>query len=132
MTGLFDDIRRGFARLLLVAMLGVAAVATTARAQVPDSRFADVNGTRIHYLVAGKGEPIILLHGFAQTNHMWRPLIAELAKTNLVIAPDLRGFGRSAKPPKGYDKKTMAQDIHALAAIARASSASGSSDTTSG
>jgi pimeloyl-ACP methyl ester carboxylesterase len=46
---------------------------------------------------------------------MWRPLIAELAKTRTVIAPDLRGFGRSAKLPSGYDKKTMAQDIHALA-----------------
>jgi pimeloyl-ACP methyl ester carboxylesterase len=80
------------------------------------SRDADVNGVRMSYLVAGNGEPVILLHGFAQTSHMWRPLIAELAKTNLVIAPDLRGFGQSAKPPKGYDKKIMAQDIHALAA----------------
>jgi pimeloyl-ACP methyl ester carboxylesterase len=47
---------------------------------------------------------------------MWRPLIAELAKTRTVIAPDLRGFGQSAKQPSGYDKKTMAQDIRALAA----------------
>jgi pimeloyl-ACP methyl ester carboxylesterase len=47
---------------------------------------------------------------------MWRPLIAQLAKTNTVIAPDLRGFGQSGKPAQGYDKKTMAQDIHALAA----------------
>ena len=70
----------------------------------------------MHYLTAGKGEPIILLHGYAQTSHMWRPLIAELARTHTVIAPDLRGFGQSAKPPQGYDKKTMAQDIHALAA----------------
>ena len=62
---------------------------------------------------------------------MWRPLIAELAKTHTVIAPDLRGFGDSAKPESGYDKKTMAQDIHALAAIARARSASASSATTS-
>src|SRR5712691_1345831 len=85
-------------------------------AQAPKSRFADVNGTRIHYLVAGKGEPILLFHGYAQNSHMWRPLIGELAKTNLVIAPDLRGFGRSAKPAGGYDKKSMAQDIHALAA----------------
>ncbi len=84
-------------------------------AQAPKSRFADVNGTRIHYLVAGKGEPILLFHGYAQNSHMWRPLIGELAKTNLVIAPDLRGFGRSAKPAGGYDKKTMAQDMRALA-----------------
>src|SRR6478735_751040 len=79
------------------------------------SRFAKVNGIRLHYLAAGAGEPVILLHGYAQNSHMWRPLIAELAKTNTVIAPDLRGFGDSEKPEGGYDKKTMAQDIHALA-----------------
>jgi len=79
------------------------------------SRFAKVNGIRLHYLAAGAGEPVILLHGYAQNSHMWRPLIAELAKTRTVIAPDLRGFGQSAKPAGGYDKKSMAQDIHALA-----------------
>ena len=81
-----------------------------------ESRFADVNGTRLHYLAAGRGEPVYLLHGYAQTSHMWRPLIAELAKTRAVVAPDLRGIGQSAKPPQGYDKKTMAQDVQALAA----------------
>jgi pimeloyl-ACP methyl ester carboxylesterase len=80
-----------------------------------DSRFAEINGTRLHYRVAGSGDPVILLHGYAQTGHMWEPLIAELAATHLVIAPDLRGFGDSAKPEGGYDKKTMARDIHALA-----------------
>ena len=79
------------------------------------SRFADVNGVRIHYLIAGEGAPVVLLHGYAQNSHMWRPLIPELAKTHLVIAPDLRGFGESSKPESGYDKKTMAADIHALA-----------------
>ena len=58
---------------------------------------------------------MLLLHGYAQTSHMWLPLIPELAKTHTVIAPDLRGFGDSAKPDGGYDKKTMAQDVHALA-----------------
>jgi len=81
-----------------------------------ESRFADVNGLRLHYLIAGEGDPIILLHGYAQNSHMWRPLIAELAKTHTVIAPDLRGFGGSSKPESGYDKTTMARDIHALAA----------------
>jgi len=79
------------------------------------NRLADVNGTRLHYLTAGQGAPVILLHGYAQTSHMWRPLIAELAKTRQVIAPDLRGAGQSAKPESGYDKKSMARDIHALA-----------------
>ncbi|HEX6731191.1 MAG TPA: alpha/beta fold hydrolase, partial [Pyrinomonadaceae bacterium] len=80
-----------------------------------EDRFANVNGVRLHYLTAGKGDPVILLHGYAQNSHMWRPLIPQLAKTHTVIAPDLRGFGQSSKPSGGYDKKTMAQDIHALA-----------------
>src|SRR6185503_2875886 len=100
---------------LLAAPL--AAVAP-ARAEEPikvESKTADLgNGVELHYLVAGKGDPVILLHGFAQTSHMWLPLMPELAKTHLVIAPDLRGFGFSSKPEGGYDKKTMAEDIHAL------------------
>jgi pimeloyl-ACP methyl ester carboxylesterase len=80
-----------------------------------ENRFVEVNGATIHYLFSGEGEPIVLLHGYAQTSHMWRPLIPELAKTHTVIAPDLRGFGDSSKPAGGYDKKTMALDIHALA-----------------
>ncbi|MDQ2080399.1 alpha/beta hydrolase [Xanthobacteraceae bacterium Astr-EGSB] len=101
-------------RRIAVAVIAMAAVISAAAAQSPESRFANVNGTRLHYLAAGKGEPIILLHGYAQNSHMWLPLMAQLAKTNTVIAPDLRGFGQSAKPDGGYDKKTMAQDIHAL------------------
>jgi pimeloyl-ACP methyl ester carboxylesterase len=105
--------------LCITLTAGAVSVVTFAHAQGNagvQSRFANINGTRIHYLVAGKGEPIILLHGYAQNSHMWRPLIPELAKTNTVIVSDLRGFGQSAKPPEGYEKVTMAQDIHALAA----------------
>jgi len=78
------------------------------------SRFANVNGTRLHYLVAGKGDPVVLLHGYAQTSHMWRPLIAKLASTHTVIAPDLRGAGQSSTPADGFTKAAMARDIHAL------------------
>jgi pimeloyl-ACP methyl ester carboxylesterase len=85
-------------------------------ARTIDDRFSEVNGLRLHYLAAGSGEPVILLHGYAETSHMWRPLIAALAATHTVIAPDLRGFDQSDKPDAGYDKKTMAQDVHALAA----------------
>ena len=100
----------------IAAALGTITSATAQQPIVVESRFAEVNGTKLHYLVAGKGNPVYLLHGYAQTSHMWRPLITELARTHTVIAPDLRGFGESAKPEGGYDKKTMAQDIHALAA----------------
>ncbi len=85
------------------------------KSRPPQSRFAKVNGVRLHYLVAGQGDPVILLHGYAQTSHMWLPLIAKLANVHTVIAPDLRGAGQSATPAEGYTKAAMAQDIHALA-----------------
>src|ERR1700693_5357913 len=83
--------------------------------QTVQSRFANVNGIRLHYLIAGKGDPVILLHGYAETSHMWRPLMAKLSSIHTVIAPDLRGAGQSSTPAAGYTKAEMAQDIHALA-----------------
>ena len=85
-----------------------------ALAQTPQSRFAEAGGVKLHYLIAGKGDPVVLLHGFAETSHMWLPLIAKLADKHTVIAPDLRGFGESSAPDDGYTKAAMAQDIHAL------------------
>jgi pimeloyl-ACP methyl ester carboxylesterase len=112
-------------KTLLRSLFGLTAILilgfttqTTIRAQrriVIDDRFASINGVKLHYLVAGKGAPVILLHGYAENSHMWRPLMVELAKSHTVIAPDLRCFGQSSKPMTGYDKKTMAQDVHALA-----------------
>ena len=112
----------------VVALAGVVAAMSAmpllAKAKEIESRFAEVNGLRMHYLQAGTGgSPVILLHGYAQNSHMWRPLMTELSKTHRVIAPDLRGFGDTTKAEAGYDKKTMAQDVHALArslGIARA------------
>jgi pimeloyl-ACP methyl ester carboxylesterase len=105
----------GLAVLLGIVPL-VSGPALSAQPPAPsNSRFATVNGVKLHYLIEGSGPPVILLHGYAETSHMWLPLIAQLSKTNTVVAPDLRGAGQSAKPKTGYDKKTMAQDIHALA-----------------
>ena len=75
---------------------------------------AQVNNVNLHYQAGGKGRPVVLLHGFAETGHMWHPVMGELATAHMVIVPDLRGAGASEKPANGYDKKTMAQDIHAL------------------
>jgi pimeloyl-ACP methyl ester carboxylesterase len=103
----------------VTAAVNVGAASTTpasARRRKIESRFAEVNGLSMHYLIAGNGgSPVILLHGYAQNSHMWRPLMKELGKTHLVIAPDLRGFGDTTKAESGYEKKSMAQDIHALA-----------------
>jgi pimeloyl-ACP methyl ester carboxylesterase/uncharacterized RmlC-like cupin family protein len=104
------------ARLALALLLAFPVVAGAAADKAIRSQFATVNGVKLHYLQADGGTepPIVLLHGYAQTSHMWRPLIPELANGHTVIAPDLRGAGASEKPTSGYDKKTLAQDIHAL------------------
>lgn len=77
-------------------------------------RFAQVNGVRLRYLLGGKGTPVVLLHGYAETSHMWHPVMPLLAERHTVIVPDLRGAGGSSKPEAGYDKKNMAVDIHEL------------------
>ncbi len=76
---------------------------------------ATVNGTRLHYVRAGQGRPVMLLHGWPQTWYEWRHVVDLLAGDFTVIAPDLRGFGYSGKPATGYDAETMAADLAALA-----------------
>ena len=56
-------------------------------------RFAKVNGVRLHYLIGGQGSPVVLLHGYAETGHMWRPIMPLIAQRHTVIVPDLRGAG---------------------------------------
>ena len=97
-----------------IAVLALAGLVAPVQA-APHSKTADVNGVKIHYLTEGSGPVIILIHGYAETSHMWLPLIGKLATNHTVIAPDLRGFGESGTPPDGYTKKIMAQDVHALA-----------------
>ncbi len=75
---------------------------------------ADVNGIRMYYRKAGSGEPVVLLHGFPETSNAWRKVIPALAIHYTVLAPDLRGFGDSDRPDNGYDKRTIAEDIHQL------------------
>src|SRR5260221_164964 len=70
--------------------------------------YAQVNGVKIHYVIGGSGEPLVLIHGFGQNWYMWNRLLPELSKHFTVIAPDLRGMGESDKPDSGFDKKTMA------------------------
>jgi pimeloyl-ACP methyl ester carboxylesterase len=72
------------------------------------------NGTQIHYVIGGQGDPIVLLHGWPETWYAWRHVMPALAQNYTVIAPDLRGLGDSSKPPTGYDGKTVAEDIHQL------------------
>src|ERR1700734_1063042 len=88
---------------------GEAADATIA------SRTVDIKGVKLRYLTAGHGTPLILLHGYAETSRMWRPIIPQLADRFMVIAPDLPGIGDSDIPADGLDMKSAAVRIHDLA-----------------
>jgi pimeloyl-ACP methyl ester carboxylesterase len=79
-----------------------------------EHHFADVNEVNLHYVTAGRGRPMVLLHGWPQTWYEWRRVMALLANSYAMIAPDLRGLGDSSRPPSGYDKKTIASDIWSL------------------
>jgi len=79
------------------------------------SRTADLGAVKIHYLKAGSGKnTLLLIHGFGDTSHMWIPLFDEFERDYTIIAPDMRGLGESSRPAAGYDKKTIAADIHEL------------------
>lgn len=75
---------------------------------------ANVNGVQLHYVMGGKGDPVVLVHGFPTTWYAWRKVMPALAKRYTVIAPDMRGMGDSEKPASGYDGRNVAEDIYQL------------------
>jgi pimeloyl-ACP methyl ester carboxylesterase len=104
----------------VILSLAIFLVSSPSFAQVPaaegtiSSRFTEVQGTKLHYLTAGHGPALLLLHGYAETSRMWRPIIPRLAEKFTVIAPDLPGIGDSDIPTSGLDMKSAAVTIHAL------------------
>ena len=76
--------------------------------------FADLGEVLIYYVTAGRGPPVVLLHGWPSTWYEWRQVMPLLAAQFRVIAPDLRGLGDSSRPLAGYDKKTVAADLWQL------------------
>lgn len=88
------------------------------RAEPPGGQIESHTGkggdVQLHYLKAGSGPAVLLLHGFAETSRMWRSLIPLLAKKYTVIAPDLPGIGDSSIPTNDIGMITAAQRIHDL------------------
>jgi pimeloyl-ACP methyl ester carboxylesterase len=78
-------------------------------------RDISANGIRLHAAEAGRGPLVLLLHGFPQFWWAWRAQLTAVADAGFrVVAPDLRGYGASDKPPRGYDLPTLSADIAAL------------------
>src|ERR1700710_2293923 len=107
--------QRAFTFLFVLIFISNTVSSQVAPTQPPanfKSLTASVNGTTVHYVIGGIGEPLVLLHGFGQNWYMWNRLLPEFSKHFTVIAPDLPGLGESGRPVSGYDKKTLAADIH--------------------
>lgn len=100
--------------LLLLSMFLVASAHADAANKNILMHNAEIDGLRMHYMTAGQGDAVILLHGYAETSLMWRPIMPVLAERFMVIAPDLPGIGDSAIPKDGMDMKTAAIRIHDL------------------
>jgi pimeloyl-ACP methyl ester carboxylesterase len=105
----------GFIAVGFVLLFGAELAAARAAADAIASQTAEVDGVKLHYLKAGHGPPVILLHGYTQTSRMWRPIMPLLAERFTVIAPDLPGIGDSEIPANGLDMKSAATRIHGLA-----------------
>ena len=106
-------------RLFMFALVCLFTLVAIANATSPDaaidSRTAEIDGLKLHYLTSGHGPTLILLHGYAETSRMWKPIIPLLAERFTVIAPDLPGIGDSGIPTSGLDMKSAATTIHSLA-----------------
>jgi pimeloyl-ACP methyl ester carboxylesterase len=111
--------KHSFTPAALVLLLLLSALSTKAAADAQDktiaSRTAEIDGAKLRYMTAGHGTPLILLHGYAETSLMWKPIIPILAERFTVIAPDLPGIGDSDIPATGLDMKSAAIRIHDLA-----------------
>jgi len=115
---------RKFLKLLLVVIVIAAAALAVfwfARpadvsfaeeaARVPHaeySRFADIDGVRIHYQEKGVGQALVLIHGFTSSTYSWKDVFDPLSKQFRVIAVDLKGFGFSGKPEGDYTRRAQA------------------------
>ena len=77
-------------------------------------RMVRVGDIKMHAVIGGSGPPLVLIHGFPQTWWEWCRMMPQLAARHTVVAVDLRGAGHSDKPQGGYDKASLAGDVHGV------------------
>ena len=96
-----------FKLLLLMALVMAMSVQTTqADEELGEEGFADSDGVKIHYVTAGKGPLVVLIHGFPDFWYTWREQMPELAKHFQVVAIDMRGYNKSDQP-EGVENYAM-------------------------
>ena len=107
-----------FRGILIAALSAVAATSSFAQSFLPAAFHMKTvhvsEGVDIFVRFGGVGPAVLLIHGYAENSDSWAPLAQDLMRDHTVIVPDLRGIGRSSKPPGGYDKKTQASDMRAV------------------
>jgi pimeloyl-ACP methyl ester carboxylesterase len=79
-----------------------------------ESHISAVDGVKLHHVIGGSGDPVLLIPGWPQTWYAWRQVMGPLAEHYRVIVADIRGMGRSDKPESGYDLRTLAADLVGL------------------
>ena len=104
---------------LVAILLGISiqlfGVTVSTWAQSPATgQTVSVNGMEVYYEIHGRGDPLVLLHGFTNTGASWTSVLDKLASEYRVILPDLRGHGRSTNPSSEFTHKQSALDVYAL------------------
>ena len=112
--------RGGLMRGAIAVAVLLVASAPTANAQGAPSmqhEYASINGIRLHYVRQGTGRLVLFLHGFPEFWYAWKDQVAEFGKDHLAVAPDLRGFNLSDKPPAidDYRASAIIEDVRQLA-----------------
>src|SRR5947207_1214842 len=97
----------------VTAIIGVASVNAADFGPGFRTKSVPVDGGTVAVTVGGSGPPVVLIHGYAESSRMWKPLARALAPRFTVIAPDLPGFGQSSIPKTGLEMKTAAERLHA-------------------
>jgi len=106
-------------RCLFIAvflLLATVRVRADERGDLGDEGFVDSDGVKLHYVSAGKGPLVVLLHGFPDYSYTWRDQMPALAKHFHIVALDLRGYNKSDQP-KGVENYAMEKLVGDVAAV---------------
>jgi len=116
---MFQEIDHLAGRLPWLIVLTVSVVAGQLEAgEIEEHGFADSDGVRIHYVTAGEGPLVVMIHGFPDYWYTWRNQIPELAKHFTVVAIDQRGYNKSDQP-EGVDNYAMQKLVGDVRAVIR-------------